>query len=388
MTLPRVAVVSDFLEERWASMDLVAEMLVTHLGREHSATVEVCQLQPRMASWMRGLPLGGSSRVAYNIDRFIGRYWDYPRSLGQVKKKFDIFHIVDHSYAQLVHQLPADRCVVTCHDLDAFRSVLRPDVERRSWMFRCLMRHVLRGLRGAAKLTCDSESTRQEVLAYELCSPERVVVVPNGVDTVFSSRPEPNCDAAADRLLGARNSGAVEILHVGSTVPRKRIDVLLHAFASLRKEFPQARLVRVGGPFTAEQEALVSRLGLNGAVAILPVLSREVLAAVYRRALVVVQPSEREGFGLPVLEAMACGTPVVASDLAVLREVGDGAVTYCPVADISAWNTAVGQLLLEHEREPEEWIGRRELGIRQASKFSWTEYARKMVEVYRELLGA
>jgi glycosyltransferase involved in cell wall biosynthesis len=388
MTLPRIAVVSDFLEEQWLSMDLVAEMLVSRLRIDYPASFEVTQVRPKMVSRARRLPLVGSGRVPSQIDRYLGRYWDYPRLLGRRGQAFDIFHIVDHSYAQLVHRVPPDRCIVTCHDLDAFRCILEPGSERRSLVFRRVIRNVLSGLQAAARITCDSESTRRDILSKGLCPPERVMVVPNGVDAVCCPEPEPRSDDVASRLLGPRDPSTIEILHVGSTVARKRIDVLLNAFAGVRREYPQARLVRAGGPFTADQEALVARLGLDEGVIVLPRLSRGVLAAVYRRSTLVVQPSEREGFGLPVLEAMACGTAVLASDLAVLREVGDGAVTYAPVGDINAWKTAIVQLLLERDQEPDEWIKRRERGIAQAAKFSWVEYAKRMVEVYRELLGA
>ena len=112
------------------------------------------------------------------------------------------------------------------------------------------------------------------------------------------------------------------MLHVGSTIARKRIDTLLRVFAGIRRARPDARLVRVGGPFTAEQRALVRELQLEDAIVVLPFLDRSTLAAVYRQSAVLLLPSEREGFGLPVLEALACGTPVIASDIEALREVG------------------------------------------------------------------
>ena len=85
--------------------------------------------------------------------------------------------------------------------------------------------------------------------------------------------------------------------------------------------YPTARLLRVGGRSPAEQEALAARLGITGRTRVLPFLSRETLHAVYRRAALLVITSDREGFGLPVLEAMAAGLPVLARDLPVLREV-------------------------------------------------------------------
>ena len=91
----------------------------------------------------------------------------------------------------------------------------------------------------------------------------------------------------------------------------------------------------------------MTRLGLEPHIIVLPFLERRVLAAVYRRAAVVLQPSDREGFGLPVAEAMACGTPVVASDLPPLREVGGAMASYCPVGDVEAWTSTVSELLDE-----------------------------------------
>ena len=99
------------------------------------------------------------------------------------------------------------------------------------------------------------------------------------------------------------------------------------------------------------------------------------------------QPSEREGFGLPVVEAMACGTPVVASDLAVLREVGGDAAVYCAMGDVEAWTKSIAGLLTEREELPERWAQRRDAGLVQAAKFTWAEYARKMVDVYETVIS-
>jgi glycosyltransferase involved in cell wall biosynthesis len=131
---------------------------------------------------------------------------------------------------------------------------------------------------------------------------------------------------------------------------------------------------------------LVKRFKLENSIVVLPYLSRDVLAAVYRHADLVLLPSEGEGFGLPVIEAMACGTPVVASDLSVLREVGGDAAQYCPVGNISSWIERVLASLTEKEQRPEEWFGRCSEGISQASKFTWADYTQNMALLYQELL--
>ena len=143
----------------------------------------------------------------------------------------------------------------------------------------------------------------------------------------------------------------------------------------------------MGGSFTPAQDSLLRQLELADSADVLPPLERAVLAAVYRRAALVLQTSEGEGFGLPVIEAMACGTPVLASDIPALREVGGSAPMYCTVAEIAVWAESAIALLRERDREPESWYARREAGLSQAKKFSWAEYAKKMVGIYQRLLA-
>jgi glycosyltransferase involved in cell wall biosynthesis len=379
MSALRVAVIADYLEEGWPSMDLVADMLFDRLQREHNTSVVPTLVRPPMRRRAGRLPIArGWTR---NLDRLANRLWDYPRLVAGLARQYDVFHIVDHSYAQLVHRLPAERTLVTCHDLDTFRSILDPELERRTPMFRAMTRHILTGLRRAGHIACDSHATRDALVSKGGVAAERTTVVPNGPHPSCSPAPEPAADIDAARFLGPRGS-TVDLLHVGSTIQRKRIDVLLNVIASLRGAHRQLRLVRVGGPFTAAQQAQVRELGLGEAIVVLPALDRSTLAAVYRRSALLLMPSEREGFGLPVLEALACGTPVVASDVPALREVGGYAVSYCPVEDIDAWHGTVTRLLDERSQMPAQWTLRRESGIRRASAFSWSRYATDVAALY------
>lgn len=384
MTVPRLAVICDYREENWPSMDLVADMLVDNLQQDYAGVIEATRLAPSMRRRFTGTSTDNGT--GFKADRLLNRFWDYPRYLRQRRQDFDLFHIVDHSYAQLVHELPPERTVVTCHDLDAFRSLLDNGTERRSLFFRKMAARIMSGLAKAAQVICVSAATRDELLAHKLVAPQRVRVIPNGVHPSCSPDADAPADAEASRLLGPARADAQDILHVGSTAERKRIDVLLRVFASLRKEFPQVRLIRVGGKLTSEQMKLAEQLGITGAIIILPPLGRDVLAAVYRRAAIVLQPSEREGFGLPVIEALASGTPVIASDLPVLREVGGCAAVYCPVGDIQFWTNAVAELLVEKSQSSQDWNKRRDEGIAQAAKFSWAEQASQLVGVYQEVL--
>jgi glycosyltransferase involved in cell wall biosynthesis len=373
----RVAILSDYREENWYSMDLVGDMLTDHLAREHENRVHALQIVPRMPQ-----PFG-SRREGFlkNAHRALGRFVAYPREVRRKRDNFDLFHIVDHSYAHLALELPPERVIVTCHDLDAFSALLSGSPALSP--FRAtLTRPILAGLQRAAWVVCASDATRQQLLQHQLVRAERTSVVHNGVHPAFTASPNPNIDAAIARLL---NSGeSPEVLHVGSTIRRKRIQDVLGIFAKLRARLPRLRLLRVGGVFTSEQQRLVRELGLQNYIDVFPHIDAAQLASVYRRARVLIQPSDSEGFGLPVAEAMACGTPVIASDIPALREVGGNAAEYCPVGDIDAWSSRSLELLGENLDRRES---RRRACMEQASQFSWSKYASRMADLYREVLA-
>ncbi len=384
MKLPRVAIVSDLREERWHSMDLVAEMLLLNLKAPDLRSVEPTELRPSMVRRFTWLPLVGSTSLAERADRITNRVWDYPRWLETRREEFDVFHVVDHSYAHLVHALPAGRTIVTCHDLDAFQGAL-PGSHGGTFVSRALAHRLIEGLQAAARIVCVSQAGRDELASYDIVPPSRVTVIPNGVHPTCTHRPDPRADREAEGLLGTSSPESIEILHVGSTIERKRIDVLLDVVATLRRRWPGLRLIRVGDLFTPAQERHAKRLGLEGAITVLPFVDRRVLAALYRRATILLQPSEREGFGLPVAEAMACATPVVASRIPALIEVGGQAATYCPVGDVGAWVAAISELLDERSAASTDWSARRAASLAQSRRFSWREHARRMTELYREL---
>lgn len=369
----RVAVLCDFLEENWPSMDLTGNMLFDELTHRDDTDAEC--IRPTMK--FRGQRPSKSAR-------FYARFVQYPRLVHRLASEFDLFHIVDHSYAHLAHELPANRTVVTCHDLDAFRCLLYPNREPRSFAFRSMTRRILTGLQTAAHVTCSTAATRDAILRHDLVPEHRLSVVHNGVHPGLSPHPDPLADDDLSRKIGRLPGTCTEILHVGSTAPRKRIDVLLHVFAQVRKQRPDVRLIRVGAAFTPHQEALANALGVRDYIDHLERIDTRVLAACYRRASVLLQPSEAEGFGLPVIEAMACGTPVIASDIAALREIGGEVVKFCPVANLSFWSEAVLNVLSWNDSTRE--FAR--LAAQQASKFTWQNYANHMAEIYRQVLSA
>ena len=382
----RVAIVADFAEEHWPSMDRVAETLAERLAANHAAEVTPVLVRPLFHR--RFTARSRTSGRFENADRLLNRFLDYPFVLRRQRDQFDLFHVVDHSYAHLVHYLPGDRTCVTCHDLETFRCLLEPEREPRSAPFRMMTRRILSGLGRAAMISCVSQATRDDLVRRGIVKESRATVIHNGVGAVFSPVANAPADAEAARMLGPADGSKIELLHVGATAARKRIDVLLRVLRELRQARPALRLVRVGGEFTAEQQALAAELGVADALAVLPRLSDAVLAAVYRRAALVLMPSEAEGFGLPLLEALACGTPVLASDLAALREVGGSAAEYTPAGRVAAWAVAAESLLRERQNDAISWTARGHRARRRAAEFSWDEWTARTVALYRTLAGS
>lgn len=378
-----VAIISDLLEEQWPSMDLVADMLAQSLEREPSFGIQAAQMRPPMRRRLTRLPLVGAQRSLLNADRLCNRFFDYPRWLSQRTNQFDVFHLVDHSYSQLMEVLPEERSVITCHDLDTFRCLLEPERESRPRWFRAMAQRILNGFRRAAHVIAVSQATKDELLRNGLFESERISVIPNGVHPACSPSPNTAADIIATGWMP--DNDRAWLLSVGNTLPRKRLDVLLRAFARIHREMPEARLVRVGG-FTPALMDLIQELKLASAIVMLPALDRDVLAAVYRRASLLLHTADAEGFGLPVIEAMACGCPVVASDLPVLREVGGPAACFCRVADLSAWEQTLLRLLEERRQHPDDWEQRRQHGIQWAARFSWRENACRTACIYRKVI--
>jgi len=361
-------------------MDLIADMLMDTLPAVGGNRIAVTRLCPPMTHRWTRLPLIGRAARAQLGDRLTGRFWDYPRWLAPQVGRFDVFHIVDQSYAHLTRVLPARSAIVTCNDVDAIRAAL-PGNTRAFHPSRLLAAHVLDGLSRAAHIACISRATRAELLASGNIPAERVSVSHLGVHPACSPSPDPQSDAEIASRIGGES---LEILHVGSTSPRKRLDMAIQILSGVRSVFPGIRLVRVGGTLPPAERALAERLGVLDAIVELPFLERRLLAAVYRRAALVIMPSDREGFGLPVAEALACGVPVVASDIPAMKEVGGDATTYCPVGEVSSWVDQISTLLRYRQSDAAGWEVKRRECVGAAARFSWSQFAADMAQLYCE----
>jgi glycosyltransferase involved in cell wall biosynthesis len=375
----RLGVLTDFPDEGWPSMDRCGDMLLAHLPREGPDAVQTTRLCPSFRHFATRLAVLGRRKPAFNADRILNRFLFFPRHARRAAPRFDLFHVVDHTYAQLAHALPARRSGVYCHDLDAFRCLLDPAADPRPRWFRVLARRILAGLQEAAVVFHSTAAVGEQIGRAGLVPQDRLVLAPLGRPP--SSAPTRRATRCCLLPWLDRLDGHPWLLHVGSCIRRKRIDVLLDVVAAVRETVPDVRLVKVSGDRSPEHRDRIARLGLTRSIVHVRDLTRAELAETYRRAAVVLVPSEAEGFGLPVIEALACGTPAVASDIPALREAGGPAAAYAPVGDVGAWADAVARVLADPATSPS-----RAERLAWAARFSWAAHAETIARAYCRLL--
>src|SRR5262249_25372832 len=160
------------------------------------------------------------------------------------RTQFDLFHVADHSYSQLLHALPSERTGVFCHDLDAYASLLGPTSNSAKWR-RAMARVQLSGLQRAGVVFYSTEQIRDQIIQHGLVASERLVHAPYGIGPEFFSA------EATDDLPPGLPPSRPYLLHVGSAVPRKRLDVLFNVFAMVRKRSPKLMLVQQGAALSA-----------------------------------------------------------------------------------------------------------------------------------------
>jgi len=284
-------------------------------------------------------------------------------------------HPVDllHATFSFAPWCPADKVVLTVHDVtaDVYPEFFPPLVGLR---VRFLLRH---GLERACRVLVPTEATRRELLEHYRVEEEKIRVIPYGVEQAFASA-EPDDEGPGDDPPGEF------ILYVGRFHVRKNLERLLEAFARLAPRYRDVTLLLVGRDFWDRRHVLetVARLGLGKQVSCPGHLSDRALERLYRRARVFLYPSLHEGFGLPPLEAMARGLPVLASRVSAMPEVlGDAALLVDPF-DVDDIAHGIDRLLSDDSlcRELAE------RGRRRARAFTWQATARATVAVYHEVL--
>lgn len=356
---------------------------LAELGTPHTYTLvcsrDVDVTQPSLPANFHRQTLPLSERLS----RLLWQRLRLPLSIEWFIPAVDIYHSPDF----VLPPLRSARGIVTVHDL----SFLATPHYHEPRLQRYLAAAVPRAVERADHVLADSRHTRRALIERLGVPAERVSVVYPGVEGRF--RPYASKDAHdGERLQEARERYSLDapfILSVGTLEPRKNYDGLLHAYATLVDAgYIPHRLVIAGGQGwrrnDQELQALTGRLGVRDRVQFAGFVPDRMLPALYNLADLVVYPSHYEGFGLPVLEAMACGTPVVTSRNTSLPEVGSDAVVYVEdSSDTEALAAAIARTL--DDSALRERLRTR--GLERAQRFTWTRSARHVVRIY-EAVGS
>lgn len=315
-----------------------------------------------------GLP--GLCRRVRPHNPFVRIPFSFPWVLA--RDRIDIAH-----FQYVLPPLLPCRAVLSIHDI-SFE--FHPEFFRRATLLR-MKTLVAFAVRQAHHVITISEFSRQAILSRYRLPEEKVSAIHNGVSPAFRRLPDTGAVAAVLARHGIR---APYLLAVGNLEPRKNISRLVQAFHLLATQNRLGHTLVLAGQDAFAADAIhrqVEALGLAGRVRATGYLPEEDLVALYNGADLFVYPSLYEGFGIPPLEAMACGVPVVAARSSSLPEVCGDAALY--VDPLSSGEMAEGiRHVLENSAERAGLIDR---GFTRASRFSWQETAAKTAAVYREM---
>jgi glycosyltransferase involved in cell wall biosynthesis len=366
----KVALIRNLHEHQNVSMKLTADRLEQALqGR-----AEFVNVHP---SWPATL---SPDSAAGKLSGYISRYALYPRSVTKVHA--DVYHIIDHAYAQVAKHLPPDRTVVTCHDLMLLQLQRgqfgkRPVPAVAARLFQRSMDH----LRRAQQIVAVSEATKRDIVELLSVDPERIRVIYPPLDPLYRPAPPSLDRKRLRRELGLPDSRIV--FHLGNNWFYKNVDGVLRGFAAAAERLDDAILLKGGKPFSADQRELARTLGIAGRVIESGRLNTEQIQSYYWAADVLLFPSLWEGFGWPPVEAMASGLPVVCSRAGALAEAaGDAAEFVDPNSPEDIGNGVVR--VLEDAQRRNDLVQR---GFANARRFQASRIAEPWLDVYCDLAG-
>jgi len=324
-----------------------------------------------------------SSSLSVRIWKYYERFWHFPRMIAQ--QKADIFHIIEPCEGHLVYHLKKKQkqvpVVVTCHDLINFyyrdnvqNSVKLPIVSSGAW------EHSVKGMKYADHIISVSAATAKDTTELLGIEPARITVAPNAVDTSF--RPASLTEKAAIRQKYGISPDKICLLTVGSIHPRKNTDNILKAVKILVERGFPLHFLKAGAEFSSEQKHFIASHGLHQHISYIGKPDKSTLIQIYGTADILLTPSVGEGFGMTILEAMACGTPVVTSNTSAMPEVaGDAGVLVDPKDPESI---ADGVCLLHQDPIYYQELVKR--GLVRVKPYTWDNTAEKIAQVYEKLL--
>lgn len=368
----RILLISNYRPDRQQSMLRYPRMLERALrGRGHEVTV----IHPPAVAGRLPFPGKGIRKWI----RYIDKYLIAPLYLRPKARGYDVVHICDHSNAMYLPCAGSTPCVITCHDLIGVLSGkgYYPEV-RPGRGGSVLQDWIVNSLKQSRYVVCISGKTAGDLRALVPECRAKVRVIPHALNR----RCEPACPEEIEqqkRELGIA-ADAQYLLHVGAEVWYKNRLGAMRIFAELRKlpEFAQMHLVMAGHPFSSEMRKFAEASGSRSWLIEAANVDDKALNALYTGAAALLYPSLAEGFGWPILEALASGCVVITTNRAPMNEIGGEAAIYIDPTDPATAAKVIAQ----------QWSERsvlREAGFRKAATFTEKKMIDSYVQVYEEI---
>ncbi len=292
------------------------------------------------------------------------------------RQHLDLYHATHYVLPAAL----ASRVVVTIHDII---HLLYPEFLPSRMAFFYARRMIHRSLTRGDRIIAVSQNTRADLMQQFAVDGRKIEVIYNGVEDVFRRRLP---DEEVERALRSLGISRPYLLFVGNPKPHKNLDTVVQAYARARRLAPfDAPLVcagnRSGSEFKIRQRA--EHLGIGDQVRLLGHVAQEILPAIYQGATLFLYPTLYEGFGLPVVEAMASGVAVVTSNTSALKEIAQGYAHLVDPLDVAAMAKAIAQCMSDADHR--DALAR--LGLRRAQDFRWEQAAARTLGLYLSVLG-
>lgn len=308
------------------------------------------------------------------LNTYFARLIHYP--LAARRKKADVYHITDDYYGSIIRVLPPERCIVTfnhetpalSHDIET----VKPGPHLR------IQRFIFSGICKAAYVLTSSKFIRDHLLDIYALDPDKVILNPYGHSPMF--HPRNDAERLKTRKLHNLDPKWFVLLHVGNCGPRKNLEAILRSLSKLPDDI---HFLQVGcGVWQPSQQALIDDLRLSSRVhrVTLPSFNTQ-FAKIYNAADLFVFPSLLEGFGLPIVEAMASGLPVVTSNFGAMAEVGGGSAELVDPHDPIQLAATIRILY----QSPSHRERLKAAGLKRVKDFSWQKHAKTLSMLYKEV---
>ncbi len=318
---------------------------------------------------INAIPLSYEKRIQEPLKLF-----HYPTALRRTSNLTDnITHITSQDIALPLVFKKYKKCIVTVHDIISLQYPLFENAPhiRLKKLDKYLFKKTIASLKKADKIICVSNATKNALITIHPELKERIVVIHEYPAEIYIDK--------------KKKRNAHDLLYVGSEMPYKNLPILFNAVALIKKQIPTIRLIKIGKskwPGAREKlQALAKQLNITENI--IWKNSVEDLCEEYNNVALLVHPSLYEGFGLPVIEAMACGCPVLASNRTALPEIGGNAAEYFDPTNPQECAEKIINILKNKKKQEQM----RKRGFQNCQRFTKEQFAQKIDQVYKEVLS-